>query len=818
VLKYFKNLPIITAVLLVCSINLYAQEKIQRNHLFDSNWKFYLGDVKGGEQPSFNDKSWRNIDLPHDWSIEKLSGQEAGKVIAPFSKESIGTTATGYTVGGVAWYRKTFIINLKDKSQSTIISFDGVYMNCDVWINGKFLGNHPYGYTAFDYDISSYLNPSGKPNVIAVKVKNEGQNSRWYSGSGIYRHVWLIQKQALSIAQNGICISTDQITDKNAVVNISSEVENKTGKNTVSKLLINILDPDGKTVQKIETTSKPISSKKDTFNQSVTIPQPKLWSVETPNLYTAVIQVIADGIVSDEVQTSFGVRTIHFDTKTGFTLNGKKVLLKGGCMHNDNGFLGSATIDRAEERRVQLMKAYGFNAIRTSHNPPSKQFLDACDRNGVLVIDEAFDMWERPKNPQDYHLYFKEWWKKDLKSMIYRDRNHPSVILWSIGNEINERADSLGFTIRKQLVKEVHSLDNTRPVTEAICAFWDHAGQKWSTTAQAYSDLDVGGYNYLNNQYEADHAEFPERIMVGTESYAAEAYAFWKQVEKDPWVIGDFVWTAMDYLGETGCGSSTYGPRAGMRVGLKPWPWFNAFCGDIDLCGFKKPQLLYRDVVWNNSKLEMLVHEPIPEGMKETYSYWGWPNEYQSWNWAGSEGKLMDVRVFSKCQTIRIELNGKIIAEKPVIDSTNLITTFKVPYEQGVLKAIALNNGIEVASKELRTVGAPARVKLTADRSTINADRNDLSYVKVEVTDAQGNAIPNANIPVKFTVSGVGEIAGSGNACPTDMESFNNSVCKTYFGQALVILRPLKDIKTGTITLKAEANGLITGEINVIVK
>jgi len=803
--------------LLVCSINLYAQEKIQRNHLFDSNWKFYLGDVKGGEQPSFNDKTWRNIDLPHDWSIEKLSGQEAGKVIGPFSKESIGSTATGYTVGGVAWYRKTFIINLKDKSQSTIISFDGVYMNCDVWINGKFLGNHPYGYTAFDYDISSYLNPSGKPNVIAVKVKNEGQNSRWYSGSGIYRHVWLIQKQAVSIAQNGVCVNTERIADKNAVVNISSEVENKTGKNTVSKLLINILDPDGKTVQKIETT-KPISSKNETFNQSITISQPKLWSVETPNLYTAVIQVIADGIVSDEVHTSFGVRTIHFDAKTGFLLNGKKVLLKGGCMHNDNGFLGSATIDRAEERRVQLMKAYGFNAIRTSHNPPSKQFLDACDRNGVLVIDEAFDMWERPKNPQDYHLYFKEWWKKDLKSMIYRDRNHPSVILWSIGNEINERADSSGFTIRKQLVKEVHALDNTRPVTEAICAFWDHAGQKWSTTAPAYSDLDVGGYNYLNNQYEADHAEFPERIMVGTESYAAEAYAFWKQVEKDPWVIGDFVWTAMDYLGETGCGSSTYGPRAVMRVGLKPWPWFNAFCGDIDLCGFKKPQLLYRDVVWNNSKLEMLVHEPIPEGMKETYSYWGWPNEYQSWNWAGSEGKLMDVRVFSKCQTIRIELNGKIIAEKPVIDSTNLITTFKVPYEQGVLKAIALNNGIEVASKELRTVGAPARVKLTADRSTINADRNDLSYVKVEVTDAQGNAIPNANIPVKFTVSGVGEIAGSGNACPTDMESFNNSVCKTYFGQALVILRPLKDIKTGTITLKAEANGLITGEINVIVK
>jgi len=809
--------PIIL-LFITCFLTQSFAKVSQREMPFDDNWKFSLQDVKGTEKPSFNDKTWRSIDLPHDWSIEKLPGQETGKVIGPFSKESKGTTATGYTVGGVGWYRKTFTLDAKGNHNTTIISFDGVYMNSDVWINGKFLGNHPYGYTAFDFDISGFLNPSGKPNVIAVKVKNEGQNSRWYSGSGIYRHVWLIQKQAVSIAQNGVCINTEQISDNNAIVNISSEVENKSGKSTASKLLINIIDSDGKIVQTVESQSKTISTGSEVFSRTITIPQPKLWSVEKPNLYTAVIQVIADGTVSDEVRTTFGVRTIHFDAKTGFLLNGKKVLLKGGCMHNDNGFLGSATIDRAEERRVQLMKAYGYNAIRTSHNPPSKQFLDACDRNGVLVLDEAFDMWERPKNPQDYHLYFKEWWKKDLKSMIYRDRNHPSVILWSIGNEINERADSLGFAIRKQLVKEVHMLDSTRPVTEAICSFWDHWGQKWSTTAPAYADLDVGGYNYLNNQYEADHVEFPERIMVGTESYPAEAYAFWKQVEKNSYVIGDFVWTAMDYLGETGCGRSTYGPKETQRVGLQPWPWFNAFCGDIDLCGFKKPQLYYRDVVWNNSKIEMMVHEPIPEGMKETYSYWGWPNEYQSWNWAGSEGKLMDVRVFSKCQTVRIELNGKIIAEKPVIDNSNLITTFKVPYEQGVLKAIALNNGIEVASKELRTVGAPDKVKLTADRTVINADRNDLSYVKVEVTDTQGNLIPNTTIPVTFTVSGVGEIAGSGNACPTDMESFNSPVCKMYRGQALVILRPSKEVKTGTITLSAVANGLTAGEIKISVK
>ena len=551
------------------------------------------------------------------------------------------------------------------------------------------------------------------------------------------------------------------------------------------------------------------------FTQSITIQKPKLWSVESPNLYTAEIQVITNGIVSDRYRTTFGIRTIHFDAITGFTLNGKKVLLKGGCMHSDNGFLGSATIDRAEERRVQLMKAYGFNAIRTSHNPPSQQFLEACDRNGVLVIDEAFDMWERPKNKEDYHLYFKDWWQKDIQAMVLRDRNHPSVIFWSIGNEINERADSLGYVITKKLADEVRRLDPSRPVTEAICDFWDHGGQKWSTTIPTFANLDVAAYNYLWNKYESDHALFPERIMMGTESYAGEANVNWKQVEKNPWVIGDFVWTAMDYLGETGCGSSSYSTNEGQRVGLKPWPWFNAYCGDIDLCGFKKPQLLYRDVVWKNSNLEIMVHEPIPVGLKETYSYWGWPNELQSWSWAGNEGKIMNVRVFANYPVIRLELNGKIIDEKSITDKSNLIATFQVPYEPGILKVIALNNGIEVASKELKTTGVPAKIKLTADRSTIKASRNDLSYVKIEITDVQGNLILNNDIPVTFKMSGDGEIAGSGNACPTDMKSFNNIIVNTFHGQALVILRPSKELKTGTIILKAEAKDLVKGEIIV---
>ncbi len=809
-----------TLVVLMSGLFCYSfSQSARKEQLFDDSWKFYKGEIKNAEKPAFNDKTWRNVDLPHDWSIENLPGQKAGEVVGPFSKESIGTTATGYTVGGTAWYRKSFTLSPLEKFSRTIISFDGVYMNSEVWVNGKRVGNHPYGYTAFHYDITGFLNAPGKANTIAVKVRNEGKNSRWYSGSGIYRHVWLIQTQSVSIAHDGIAVSTENIEAGNAILKILSTVQNRADKNTPVKLNINIIDAQGKTVFTQESQEKSIlPGNSADIAELITVQKPKLWSVDDPNLYTAEVQVIANGVETDKVSVSFGIRTIQFSADKGFLLNGKKVVLRGGCLHHDNAFLGSATIDRAEERRVELMKAYGFNAIRTSHNPPSRQFLDACDRTGVLVMDEAFDMWVRPKNPEDYHLYFNDWWKKDLQSMIHRDRNHPCIILWSIGNEINERADTSGLAIRKKLVAEVHALDLTRPVTEAICNFWDHPGQEWQTTAPAYADLDVGGYNYLHQQYDADHALYPDRIIVGTESFALEAYDNWKQMEKNPWVIGDFVWTAMDYLGETACGNTSYAPQSNIRVGLKPWPWFNAFCGDIDLCGFKKPQMYYKDVVWENSKLEMIVHAPVPEGMVETVSYWGWPDEYQSWNWAGNEGRIMDVRVFSNCQAVRLELNGRIIAEQDVADTSKYIVNFKVPYEPGVLKAIAMINGIEVAQKEIRTTGEPAHIKLTADRRRIRSDRNDLSYVKVEITDKQGNVIPNAEIPVTFEVSGQGEMAGSGNGCPTDMDSFNSKTVKTFRGQSLVILRPLMDKKAGTIRLKASAAGLENSELEVVVE
>ena len=774
--------------------------------------------MPGAEIPSFNDDNWRILDLPHDWSIENLPNQEVGKVVGPFSKESIGTTATGYTVGGTAWYRKTFTIAKDKRFNQTLINFDGVYMNSEVWVNGKLAGNHPYGYTAFQFDITEFLNPAGEQNVIAVKVKNEGKNSRWYSGSGIYRHVWLIQKQPVHIAHDGVFVNTGSISENDAAITVLATVENSAPKSKNVKLQIRIIDGQGKVAATSETSVKNIPTGTEDIAQRIKVPQARLWSTEEPNLYTAEIIVISNGKITDQTLTTFGIRTIHFDAKTGFTLNGKTVLLKGGNLHHDNGFLGSAAIDRAEERRVELMKANGFNAIRASHNPPSKQFLDACDRLGVVVMDEAFDQWVRPKNPQDYSLYFREWWKKDLKSMIYRDRNHPSVIFWSIGNELNERADSIGYAIRKELAAETRRLDSTRPVTEGVCEFWDHWGRKWETAAPVFADLDVAGYNYLQKAFESDHAEYPDRIIVSTESYAPEAYAFWQGVEKHSYVIGDFVWTGMDHLGETGCGNAKIAAKPGPRVGLQPWPWFNNYSGDIDLCGNKKPQSYYRDVIWNNSRIEMMVHTPIPEGMVETYSYWGWPDEYPSWNWNGNEGKLMDVRVFSRSPLVRLELNGKVIGEQAIDTCTGITASFKVPYEAGVLKAISIENGNEVAVKELKTTGAPAKVRLTADRNVINASRNDLSYVKVEITDQQGNVIPDASVPVTFTVSGDGEIAGSGNASPTDMESFNSKVCKTFRGSALAILRPLKDKKSGTITLKAGADGLETGEVIIKVQ
>jgi len=788
-----------------------------RTQLFDRDWLFRKDSVAGAERPDYRDATWRQLTLPHDWSIDDLPNPEPGAIAGPFAKASVGATSTGYAVGGTGWYRKKFTLSPNDKAKTVSVRFDGVYQHADVWLNGQHLGYHPYGYTPFEYDLTPYLRPAGQTNVLAVRVRNKGQNTRWYTGSGIYRHVWLTIAEPIHVAPWGIAITTPQVTGKTAQVQISTAIANEGPKTTPVTVRIALQTPEGQVLSTARKETTVTAGNRSAVTQTLTLPQPRLWSVETPYQYRANITIWVGNRKVDSLSTLFGVRTIHFDARNGFTLNGKRVLLKGGCVHHDNGPLGAVAIDRAEERKIELLKANGFNAVRSSHNPPSPAFLDACDRLGMLVIDEAFDMWQRPKKPDDYHLVFDDWWERDLTAMIERDRNHPAVILWSIGNEISERADSSGLAITRKMVDRVHQLDPTRPTTEAICSFWEQPGTPWEASAKAFALLDVGGYNYEWKHYESDHQQTPNRVIVGTETFAKEAFENWQQVEKHPYVIGDFVWTAMDYMGETAIGHALLQPQADKdsTIAVLPWPWFNAFCGDLDLIGTKKPQSYYRDVVWRNSPVQIAVHAPIPDSLKETVTNWGWPDEQQSWNWPGAEGKPLQVRVFTRSPQVRLLLNGRVVGEQTVPDSS-IVARFAIPYQPGTLEAISLRNGRETGRVSLTTTSALHRIRLTADRTALKADRNDLAYVTVEVVDAQGRVVPDATVPVTFAINGAGSLAAVGNGNPTDMASFQQPQRTTYRGRCLAIVRPSET--GGRLTIKASAAGLQTGELTLQIR
>jgi beta-galactosidase len=797
---------IIAAALSLGSAKSSAAENLDRS--FDSGWRFLRADAPGAEAPSFDDSQWRALVLPHDWSIEDLPSTN-GAPPSPFnSAGSAGGRDTGYVVGATGWYRKHFTLPRSDAGKHVGICFDGVYMNAEVWINGQRLGEHPYGYTPFIFDLTPHLQPAGQENILAVRVNNLGKNSRWYSGSGIYRHVRLAVSGPAHIPFFGVRVVATNISKSSATVTVFATIENDRGAEAAIRLRTRLVGPDGKATKPQELEVRAPAGKQQEFAQEFSVSKPVFWSLNNPALYRAEVELVENGKSVDRSENTFGIRTLRFTVANGFELNGEMVKLKGGCMHHDNGPLGSVAIDRADERRVQLMKAYGFNAIRTSHNPPSPAFLDACDRAGMLVMDEAFDCWEEGKNREDYGKHFNEWWQRDVDAMVLRDRNHPSVIMWSIGNEIPQRASERGYVIEKQLCDEVHRLDPTRPVTEAICALWDR--RPWSATATAFSFLDVGGYNYQWRQYVPDHEKFPSRVMVGTESYPRDAFENWQAVLTNSWVIGDFVWTAWDYLGETGIGNAVLnGDPSAERL-----PWFNAWCGDIDVCGFKKPQLYYREVIWGNAKVNLAVHAPIPEGRNERVSGWGYPDERQSWTWPGSEGKPLDVIVYSSCQSVRLELDGKEIETKLV--NNKMVAKFKVPYQPGELRAIGLTDGKSAASASLRTAGEPKEIRLIADRPTIRADRNDLSYVTVEVVDRRGTIVPNATIPIRFTVSGAGELAATGSPAPNDPSSFHIPLRKTFQGRCLAILRPTG--KPGKITIKAEADGVNPATLEVAIK
>lgn len=742
-----------------------------------------------------------------------LNGATAPAIrIGPFDgRASQGQASTGWVVGGTGWYRRHFGLDGLGADRRVEVLFDGVYMDADVWLNGQHLGGHPYGYTSFSMDLTPHLNRGGD-NVLAVRVCNEGKNSRWYSGSGIFRHVWLTTTGPVYIPTWGLFVTTPSVSEREATAVTRVDLANAGQAAAEVMAQVRLLDPRGRTVAKGETRGTVGEGGRTTLTVESHVARPRLWSPATPVLYRAVAEVRIAGRVVDRCETPFGIRTVEVDADKGLRINGEPIELKGGCVHHDNGILGSAAINRAEEWRVERMKAAGYNAIRTSHNPPSGAFLDACDRLGILVMDEAFDHWQEQKNPQDYHRFFKDWWERDIASMVLRDRNHPSVILWSIGNEIIERDEPSGPILARQLGAAVKALDPTRPVTEALCSSWK--GRPWTVMDPHFAALDVGGYNYQWGRYEADHGRFPQRIMAGTESFPIEAFENWDQVLRHPYVIGDFVWTAYDYLGESGIGRSWIeGQESGGFTGS--WPWHIAGCGDIDLLGRRKPQSYYREALWWTGVLHVTVRRPLEPGQTEKVTRWGWPDCRSHWTWPGWEGRPLKVEVYSSCDRVRLTLNGRDLGEKPTGWKEQRKAEFEVPYSPGELKAIGAV-GSKRVEFSLRTAGQPAGLRLIPDRARIQASRNDLSFVEIEVVDARGVVVPHAETPVALEVTGRGELAAVGNANPVDMASFQGRERKAWQGTLQAILRPTG--KAGSITLTAKAEGLKTGTARIAVR
>ncbi|MBF9236633.1 DUF4982 domain-containing protein [Hymenobacter sp. BT683] len=773
--------------------------------LLDAGWRFHRGGAQGAELPAFDDSAWRSVDLPHDWSIEDLPG-----TASPFSPDAPSQVSGGFTTGGTGWYRKQFALPASAAGQRVQLLFEGVYMNAEVWINGQSLGRHPYGYTSFWYDVTDHVK-AGAANVVAVQVHNEGANSRWYSGSGIYRHVWLTTRAPLHVAQWGTYITTPEVTAQQAQVRAVTTVRNASTQAADITLVTRIRSPKGREVSATTSKQAVAAGAATDVAQVFTIRAPERWSVDQPNLYSAVTEVYQNQRLLDRVETTFGVRTVTMDAARGLLLNGQPLKLKGGCIHHDHGPLGAKSYDRAEERKVELLKASGYNALRCSHNPPAPALLAACDRLGMLVIDEAFDAWRVAKNPFDYHLYFDQWWQTDVASMVRRDRNHPSVIMWSLGNEIPERGTPAGAQTAKQLGDYIRGLDPTRPITAAVNGLNPDKDP-------FFAALDVAGYNYAaggdHHQeaiYAKDHARLAQRVMYGAESYPLEAFGSWMDVVDHPYVLGDFVWTAVDYIGEASIGWLGYWQNQGF------YPWNLAHCGDLDICGWKRPQSYYRDALWKSDQVSVFVQPPVPSFPlnkdKQEWSKWEWHDVLADWTWPGQENKPLKVDVYSSCERVELLLNGRSLGSQPTTRATRFQATWSVPYEAGVLQAVGYNGNKRVSTAELRSAAAPTQLKLTADRAALRATGQDLSYITVEVQDKQGVRNPKAEVPLQFALTGPGTIVGVGNANPRSTESYQRPQRTTWQGRCLVIVKT--NPQAGKIMLRASAPGLPAAELTL---
>lgn len=757
-----------------------------RKQSFDSNWLFSLKDNQEAKSIQFDDSSWRIVNLPHDWSIE-------GNIDV---KNAMGNDG-GYFPDGIGWYRKQFFIPKSENYKEICIYFEGVYMNSELYVNGKLVGKHPYGYSSFTFDITSYIK-AGEKNLIAVRVDNSQQkNCRWYSGSGIYRHVWLMSANSVHIPHWSTQITSPSVDKDNSSVKISSKVANDSKADKSLSCIFSLLRKGVKVAEAKSSLMIPANSAKE-FTSLVEVKNPELWSPGNPALYDVKLEIIDEkGKVADTFTDIYGIKKIEYDSKSGLRLNGKSLKLNGGCAHHDNGILGAAAFDRAEVRRVELLKEAGFNAVRTSHNIPSEAFLYACDSLGLLVIDEAFDGWRDAKNKYDYSTIFDKWWKEDIESMVLRDRNHPSIFCWSIGNEVIERKKLEVVTTAHKLATHIRSLDGTRPVTSAL-ASWDN---DWEIYDPLAAEHDIVGYNYLIHKAESDHERVPSRVMMQTESYPKDAFSNWCMLTDHSYIVGDFVWTALDYLGESGIGRFYYdGESAGEHYQTNHFPYHGGYCGDIDILGWRKPISHYRQLLHcPDKKIYIAVKEPDGYFGKVRLTSWSvWPM-WESWNWPGHEGKDIDVELYSHSPLVALYLNDKLIDKKSVDRSSEFKAIFTIPYQEGTLKAVGMDkDGNVIESTILKSAGKAASLRLTADRSTIKGDGQDLSFITVEVVDKDGVIDPNAEIDITASIKG-GTIQAIGNASLKDTIPYVGNRCKTWKGRAMIVVRA--DQRKGYISL-----------------
>lgn len=760
-----------------------AQPTGRETHNFDFGWKFFKGQAQGAEKIDYDDSQWRDLDVPHDWSIE-----------GSFAENNAGGENGGFLPLGIGCYRKQFKTDPDHRLKKIFVQFDGVYKNSDVWINGQHLGKRWYGYASFQYDLTRHIDWDGD-NVLAVRVDNSEQTCRWYSGSGIYRHVWLTLTERLHVGHWGTHVTTPEVSTESAKVNVKTTVKNDYAVPKACMLKTAILDDRGRRVGYAESEKKIEADGEFEFSQEMEVIAPALWSLESTRLYSAYTMVLEDGKLVDKYVTFFGIREIKWDSEKGLLINGKSVLLKGVCLHHDLGALGAAFNERAMERRLDALKYLGCNAIRMSHNPPAPQLLEMCDVMGFLVIDEAFDKWGG-----NNHATWSEDWRMDLQSMIRRDRNHPSVILWSVGNEVRDEEKKETQDKLKMLVDYVHKADPSRKVT---------CGTFPKYVPDFVGIQDVAGLNYQEQWFEKYRENDPNIVIISTEAYpyyrgrgdshkALYPMNPWFDALKNDYVAGTFYWTGIDYLGEAVAG----------------WPCHGWNCSLIDTCGFPRPVSYLQRSLWTDKPMVYIaVVDESLDTQTPTKDHWAWPKMVSHWTLPNLEGKDVNVVTFANCETVELFLNGLSVDVKKRADFDDGIMTWTVPCLPGVLKAVGSNSGDVVCWDELVTAGRARAIEMMPDHPAVWADGRDLCHIEVNVVDANGIPVPDSSSLIQFDISEAGKIVGVDNANLWSTESYKAIHRKAFHGRCIVIVQATG--RPGPIELTATALGLDPAELTI---